>query len=197
MKLLFATKNLNKANEIQDLLPKEIQIITLKDIGLEEDIPETSKTIRGNALQKVNFIKNHLKINCFAEDSGLEIESLNGKPGVDSAIYAGKHRNDNDNINLVLKNLKSKSNRNGQFKTIIALKINENIFEFEGIVNGTILSSRRGQNGFGYDSIFEPENCGKTFAEMNIQEKNYFSHRAKATNKMIAFLEKTINLSHN
>ncbi len=197
MKLLFATKNLNKANEIQDLLPKEIQIITLKDIGLEEDIPETSKTIRGNALQKVNFIKNHLKINCFAEDSGLEIESLNGKPGVDSAIYAGKHRNDNDNINLVLKNLKSKSNRNGQFITIIALKINENIFEFEGIVNGTILSSRRGQNGFGYDSIFEPENCGKTFAEMNIQEKNYFSHRAKATNKMIAFLEKTINLSHN
>ena len=197
MKLLFATKNLNKANEIQDLLPKEIQIITLKDIGLEEDIPETSKTIRGNALQKVNFIKNHLKINCFAEDSGLEIESLNGKPGVDSAIYAGKHRNDNDNINLVLKNLKSKSNRNGQFKTIIALKINENIFEFEGIVNGTILSSRRGQNGFGYDSIFEPENCGKTFAEMNIQEKNYFSHRAKATNKMISFLEKTINLSHN
>ena len=131
------------------------------------------------------------------KENGLEIETLNGKPGVDSAIYAGKHRNDNDNINLVLKNLKSKSNRNGQFKTIIALKINENIFEFEGIVNGTILSSRRGQNGFGYDSIFEPENCGKTFAEMNIQEKNYFSHRAKATNKMIAFLEKTINLSHN
>ena len=196
MKLLFATKNLNKANEIQNILPKEIEIITLKDIGLEEDIPETSKTIRGNALQKVNFIKDYFKINCFAEDSGLEIESLNGEPGVDSAIYAGTHRNDNDNIDLVLKKLKSKSNRNGKFKTIIALKINETIFEFEGTVNGTILLNRRGKNGFGYDSIFEPENCGKTFAEMNIHEKNYYSHRAKATNKMIAFLEKTINISH-
>ena len=196
MKLLFATKNLNKANEIQDILPKEIQIITLKDIGLEEDIPETSKTIRGNALQKVNFIKNHCEINCFAEDSGLEIESLNGEPGVDSAIYAGKQRDDNDNINLVLKKLKSKSNRKGQFKTIIVLKINQNIFEFEGTVNGRILLNRRGENGFGYDSIFEPENSGKTFAEMNIHEKNYYSHRAKAANKMIAFLEKTINLSN-
>tara|TARA_Y100000589_G_scaffold50223_1_gene41813 strand:+ start:32428 stop:33021 length:594 start_codon:yes stop_codon:yes gene_type:complete len=196
VKLLFATKNLNKANEIKDILPKQIQIITLKDIGLEEDIPETSKTIRGNALQKVNFIKNHFKINCFAEDSGLEIDSLNGEPGVDSAIYAGKHRDDNDNINLVLKKLKSKANRKAQFKTIIALKINENIFEFEGVVNGTILLNRRGKNGFGYDSIFEPENCCKTFAEMNIHEKNYYSHRSKAANKMITFLEKTINLSN-
>jgi XTP/dITP diphosphohydrolase len=192
MKLLFATGNTNKANEIQRVLPKEIEIITLKDIELKDDIPETSDTIRGNALQKANYIKMHFNIDCFADDTGLEIMSLNGDPGVYSARYAGDKRNDQDNMNLVLERLKTHTNRSARFKTVIVLELNGTTHEFEGIVNGTILSEKRGKNGFGYDPIFEPENCGKSFAEMSIDEKNKYSHRARATVKMIRFLIKQI-----
>jgi XTP/dITP diphosphohydrolase len=192
MKLLFATGNLNKATEIQRVLPKEIEIITLKDIALKEDIPETSDTIRGNALQKANYIKLNFNIDCFADDTGLEIIALNGAPGVYSARYAGNQRSDVDNMDLVLEKLKSHTDRSARFKTVIALELNGTIHEFEGIVNGTILSEKRGKNGFGYDPIFEPENCGKSFAEMNVDEKNKYSHRARATAKMIHFLTKNL-----
>jgi XTP/dITP diphosphohydrolase len=189
MKILFATANQNKANEIQRVLPSEIEIITLKDIDLTEDIPETSDTIRGNAIQKANYIKTHFNINCFADDTGLEIEALGGEPGVYSARYAGEQRNDEDNMALVLEKLQDHEDRSARFKTVIALELNGVSHEFEGIVNGTILKEKRGTNGFGYDPIFEPEQCGKTFAEMTMDEKNQYSHRARATAKMVAFLK--------
>jgi XTP/dITP diphosphohydrolase len=189
MKILFATANQNKANEIQRVLPPEIEIITLKDIDLTEDIPETSDTIRGNAIQKANYIKTHFNINCFADDTGLEIEALGGEPGVYSARYAGEQRNDEDNMALVLEKLQDHEDRSARFKTVIALELNGVLHEFEGIVNGTILKEKRGTNGFGYDPIFEPEQCGKTFAEMTMDEKNQYSHRARATAKMVAFLK--------
>lgn len=189
MKILFATANQNKANEIQRVLPSEIEIITLKDIDLTEDIPETSDTIRGNAIQKANYIKTHFNINCFADDTGLEIEALGGEPGVYSARYAGEQRNDEDNMSLVLEKLQDHEDRSARFKTVIALELNGVLHEFEGIVNGTILKEKRGTNGFGYDPIFEPEQCGKTFAEMTMDEKNQYSHRARATAKMVAFLK--------
>ncbi len=189
MKILFATANQNKANEIQRVLPSEIEIITLKDIDLTEDIPETSDTIRGNAIQKANYIKTHFNINCFADDTGLEIEALGGEPGVYSARYAGEQRNDEDNMALVLEKLQDHEDRSARFKTVIALELNGVLHEFEGIVNGTILKEKRGTNGFGYDPIFEPEQCGKTFAEMTMDEKNQYSHRARATAKMVAFLK--------
>lgn len=189
MKILFATANQNKANEIQRVLPSEIEIITLKDIDLTEDIPETSDTIRGNAIQKANYIKTHFNINCFADDTGLEIEALGGEPGVYSARYAGEQRDDEDNMALVLEKLQDHEDRSARFKTVIALELKGVLHEFEGIVNGTILKEKRGTNGFGYDPIFEPEQCGKTFAEMTMDEKNQYSHRARATAKMVAFLK--------
>ncbi|MCH2231485.1 MAG: non-canonical purine NTP diphosphatase [Crocinitomicaceae bacterium] len=189
MKILFATSNQNKANEIQKVLPDEIKIITLKDINLKEDIPETSPTIRGNALQKANYIKEHFNLNCFADDTGLEINALNGAPGVFSARYAGPQRSDEDNMNLVLEKLSTLEDRSARFKTVIVLQLDGETFEFEGIVEGKILEEKRGEYGFGYDPIFEPENCGKTFAEMEMYEKNDYSHRARATKKMISFLK--------
>lgn len=189
MKILFATANQNKANEIQRVLPTEIEIITLKDIDLTEDIPETSDTIRGNALQKANYIKTHFNMDCFADDTGLEINALNGEPGVYSARYAGSQRSDEDNMALVLEKLQSHADRSARFKTVIALDLDGTLYEFEGIVNGVIRKEKSGENGFGYDPIFEPENCGKTFAEMTMDEKNNYSHRARATAKMIAFLK--------
>ncbi len=192
MKILFATGNINKANEIQKVLPAEIEIITLKDIDLKEDIPETSPTIRGNALQKANYIKEHFNLNCFADDTGLEVNALNGEPGVFSARYAGPQRSDEDNMNLVLEKLSTLENRSARFKTVIALQLDGETFEFEGIVEGTILEEKRGEHGFGYDPIFEPENCGRTFAEMEMHEKNEYSHRARATKKMISFLKERI-----
>ena len=192
MKILFATTNINKSNEVQHLLPKEIEIITLKDIDLKEDIPETSDTIRGNALQKVNYIKAHFNIDCFADDTGLEVTVLKGEPGIYSARYAGSQRSDEDNMTLLLEKLESHTDRSARFKTVIALELNGTTHEFEGIVNGTILREKRGENGFGYDPIFEPENCGNTFAEMSLYKKNKYSHRARATAKMVAFLTKRL-----
>jgi XTP/dITP diphosphohydrolase len=188
MKLVFATSNQNKAAEIAKLLPVHFEILTLKDIGQIEDVPETSSTIQGNAIQKATFIFEKYNIFCFADDTGLEINALNGEPGVFSARYAGEQRNDQDNINLVLEKLKDTTDRSAQFRTVIALNINDIQLVFEGIVKGTILKEGRGTNGFGYDPIFEPENCGKSFAEMTMDEKNTFSHRARAFAKMIEYL---------
>ena len=189
MKILFATSNTNKAKEISEMLPESFELITLKDINLNEEIPETSNTIEGNARQKANYIKDNFKIDCFADDTGLEVAALNNEPGVKSARYAGDHRSDQDNMNLLLNRLENKG-RNARFKTVIALYINQTYHEFEGIVEGQITLKKTGGNGFGYDPIFEPENCGKTFAEMDINEKNKYSHRARAFSKMLSFLNR-------
>ncbi len=189
MKLIFATHNSNKAFEIQKLLPEHFQIVTLNDIDFQEEIPENEPTIEANSAFKAQFIFNKFNLNCFADDTGLEIEALNGKPGVYSARYAGEERNSDANINLVLEELKGVENRNARFKTVITLIIHGEQYQFEGIVDGTIIKEKRGSNGFGYDPIFIPEDESKTFAEMNLNEKNKFSHRARAFEKMIAFLK--------
>ena len=189
MKLIFATHNSNKAFEIQKLLPEHFQILTLNDIDFQKDIPENEPTIEANSAFKVQFIFNKFNLNCFADDTGLEIESLNGKPGVHSARYAGEERNSDANMNRVLEELNGVENRNARFKTVITLIIYGEQHQFEGIVDGTIIEEKRGSNGFGYDPIFIPEDESKTFAEMNLNEKNKFSHRARAFEKMIAFLK--------
>lgn len=188
MKILFATSNQNKANEIRSMLPSNIELLTLADIEITEDIPETSDTIEGNAKQKADYITSNYQLNCFADDTGLEIETLNGEPGVRSARYAGEERSDDANMQLVLEKLSVQNNRSARFKTVIALNLNGNQHLFEGIVEGKIRFNKSGTHGFGYDPIFEPENCGRTFAEMTTEEKNQFSHRARAIKKMIDFL---------
>jgi XTP/dITP diphosphohydrolase len=188
MKLVFATHNHNKAKEIQALVPEGITIVTLDDLQCNEDIPETAPTLEGNAIQKAEYIVNQFNLNVFADDTGLEIEALNGEPGVISARYAGEQRDSNQNMDLVLEKLNGIENRNAQFRTAIALYWEGEMHLFEGIVKGTMRTEKSGEEGFGYDPIFEPENCGKTFAEMSLDEKNKMSHRARALEKMIAFL---------
>jgi XTP/dITP diphosphohydrolase len=188
VKLIFATHNSNKAFEIQNLLPSHFHLLTLDDINFPEEIPENEPTIEGNSVFKAQFIFNEFEMNCFADDTGLEIEALNGKPGVHSARYAGEDRNPDNNMNRVLDELKGISNRNARFKTVITLIIEGEQYIFEGIVNGRIIDEKHGNNGFGYDPIFIPENETRTFAEMDLAEKNQFSHRARALEKMIEFL---------
>lgn len=188
MKLVFATHNHNKAKEIQSLVPEGITIVTLDDLHCNEDIPETAPTLEGNAIQKAEYIVKRFNLNVFADDTGFEIEALNGEPGVISARYAGEQRDSNQNMDLVLEKLNGIDNRNAQFRTAIALHWEGEMHLFEGIVKGKIRTAKSGDEGFGYDPIFEPENCGKTFAEMNLNEKNKMSHRARALEKMIAFL---------
>lgn len=188
MKLVFATHNHNKAKEIQSLVPEGTTIVTLDDLQCYEDIPETSPTLEGNAIQKAEYIVKRFNLNVFADDTGLEIEALNGEPGVISARYAGEQRDAKQNMDLVLEKLNGIENRNAQFRTVIALYWDGEMHLFEGIVTGKIRTTKTGEEGFGYDPIFEPENCGKTFAEMNLVEKNKMSHRARALEKMIAFL---------
>ena len=189
MKLIFATHNRNKAFEIQKLLTEEFDILTLDDINFHDEIPENEQTIEGNSAFKAKFIFNEFELNCFADDTGLEIEALNGRPGVHSARYAGEEKNPDANMNLVLNELAGLDNRNARFKTVITLIIEGEQHIFEGIVNGRIIHEKRGEKGFGYDPIFIPENEIRTFAEMDLEEKNKFSHRARALEKMIAFLK--------
>jgi XTP/dITP diphosphohydrolase len=188
MKLVFATQNENKAQEIQSLLPEYFKILTLKDIKCFDDIEETAHTLEGNSLLKASFISETYNLNCFADDTGLEIESLDFRPGVHSARYAGPDKSAAANIDKVLSELEGKTKRNAQFRTIITLILNSSTFTFEGIVHGEIISEKRGENGFGYDPIFIPEGALKTFAEMTLTEKNQYSHRARAFQKMIVFL---------
>lgn len=190
MQLVFASNNQNKIKEIQQLLPSTIQILSLKDIGCEVDIPETADTIEGNAILKANYITENYGYNCFADDSGLAIEALNGEPGVYSARYAGAQRNDNDNMDLVLENLKDKTNRKANFKTVIALNINGQQHLFTGIINGKIIEEKKGTNGFGYDPIFVADDFTKTFAELSMEEKATISHRGKAVKQLVKFLHK-------
>ena len=188
IKLVFATNNLNKLEEVQALVPNHIQLLGLKDIGCLEDIPETQNTIEGNAIQKAVYIKTHYGYDCFADDTGLEVEALNGEPGVYSARYAGEQRNANDNTAKLLYKLEHKSNRDARFKTVIALKLGDKEYTFTGICNGKITTDKQGEKGFGYDPVFKPEGQKMTFAEMDLELKNSIGHRGKAVSKLVTFL---------
>ena len=190
MKLVFASNNKNKIKEIQQMLPESITILSLEDIGCTEDIHETSDTIEGNAILKANYVTEKYGYNCFADDTGLEVEALNGEPGVYSARYAGEQKDANENMNKLLSNLENKTNRNAQFKTVIALNINKNQYLFTGIVKGNIIKEKIGNQGFGYDPIFVAENDTRTFAQLSIEEKAIISHRGIAVKQLIDFLSK-------
>lgn len=188
MKLVFATNNPNKLKEVQSLVSDSIEIISLSDIGCTEDIPETSATIEDNAKQKVDYIKQNYGYDCFADDTGLEVEALNYAPGVYSARYAGKEKDANANMDKLLSELNGKENRNAQFKTVIALILNGKLKTFTGICSGTITENKKGQGGFGYDPIFIPNEYDQTFAELSLSEKNKIGHRGKAILQLIKYL---------
>ena len=189
MKLVFATANQNKANEIQSLIPPSIEVLTLNDIHCSEEIPETQANIEGNASQKAFYVYNKYQHNCFADDTGLEVDALDGRPGVFSARYAGESKSAEDNMSKILLEMKGISNRKALFKTIISLVINGEEKQFEGVVSGVILSQRQGEKGFGYDPIFLPDGFTMSFAEMDSSQKNKISHRAIAVNKLVEYLK--------
>lgn len=188
MELVFASNNKNKIAEIQKMLPSSISLLSLKDIGCTEDIPETADTIEGNAILKANYVTEKYGYNCFADDTGLEVDALNGAPGVYSARYAGEQKDANDNMDKLITELSNIENKTAQFKTVIALNLNGQQNLFTGIIKGTIILEKRGKKGFGYDPIFVPENHDCTFAEMEMEEKAVLSHRGIATRKLIDFL---------
>lgn len=187
MQIIFATNNKNKLQEAQAML-SNIKLLTLSSINCVEDIPETAPTIKGNAIQKADYVTLNYNVNCFADDTGLEIEALNGEPGVFSARYAGNDNNAEENMALVLEKLKAIPNKKARFVTVIALNLNGKQHTFEGICNGAIVTTQRGEKGFGYDPIFVPEGFTKTFAEMTSEEKASVSHRGKAVKLLINFL---------
>lgn len=191
MKLVFASNNKNKIKEIQQLLPNAIELLSLEAIGCHEEIPETADTIEGNAILKANYVTQKYGYDCFADDTGLEVEALNGAPGVYSARYAGMQRNAEDNMNLLLENLKNQDNRTAQFKTVIALNINGKQQLFTGIAKGKITLEKSGNQGFGYDPVFQPEGYQETFADLDLEIKNQISHRGKATQLLISYLTET------
>jgi XTP/dITP diphosphohydrolase len=188
--ILFASHNTYKAKEIASLLPDHLKLITLSDLNYYEEIPETGTTLKENSLIKAKFTYDKFNCNCFADDSGLEVEALNNEPGVYSARYAGLQKNDGANMDKLLNSLKDVNNRIARFKTVIAFIYGGKEYFFEGIINGKITNTKTGTNGFGYDPIFMPEGFNKTFAEMSSDEKNSISHRAIAVKKMIDFLKK-------
>jgi len=190
MKLVFASNNKNKIQEIQALVPNTFQIVSLEDIGCFEDIPETADTIEGNAILKANYVTEKYGYDCFADDTGLEVDALNGAPGVYSARYAGEQKDANDNMDKLLSELKDKSNRKANFKTVIALNLNGKQNLFTGIINGKIIEEKIGTNGFGYDPIFVADGFDKTFAELTMEEKSTISHRGIAVKELILFLQK-------
>lgn len=191
MKLVFATGNPNKIKEVVEILGRDtpFEVIPMSAIGLVEDIPETSATIEGNAIQKARFLHDRFGVDCFAEDTGLEIDSLDGEPGVLSARYAGDAKNADANMKLVLKKLDSKENRKARFRTVIALIINKMEYTFEGIVEGRIDTKASGTGGFGYDPIFIPNGFDQSFGVLDDSVKNQISHRSRALSKMTSFLK--------
>lgn len=189
MELIIASQNQNKLVEFKKILGDKINLFSLSDIGLNQEIPENEKTIKKNAMFKAKFVNIQTGKNVFADDTGLEIDSLNGEPGVYSARYSGVERNPDKNIELVLTKLKNKTNRNSRFKTIISLIIDGKSVNFEGVVEGKITEEKRGSNGFGYDPIFQPNGYSSTFGEMSLKEKNKISHRSIAINKMVQYLK--------
>lgn len=188
MKLVFATNNPNKLQEVSNMISNQIKIISLKDISFNEEIIESENTIKGNAILKANFIKNNYGYDCFADDTGLEVDFLDGKPGVYSKRFAGKNATDELNIQKLIECMEESTNRTARFKTVIALNINNKLTTFTGICEGEILTKKRGSNGFGYDPVFLPKGYNKTFGEMNMADKNKIGHRSKAVNKLITYL---------
>lgn len=201
MKIVFATNNQHKLDEIRSILGKDIEVVSLADIGCHEDIPETGNTLEENALMKAQYVYDHYHVNCFADDTGLEVEALNGAPGVYSARYAGGVGHDSQaNMDKLLNELKDENNRRARFRTVIALIEKKDvcpcgctsikqIHRFEGIVNGQITRQKSGAEGFGYDPIFQPDGYDKTFAELGTEVKNHISHRARATQKLAEYLK--------
>ncbi|MFC2104668.1 non-canonical purine NTP diphosphatase [Bacteroidota bacterium] len=190
MELVFATNNRHKLEEVQKLLGDKIRLLSLKDISFFDEIPEDYDTLRENAHQKAKYIYDRYKLNCFADDTGLEIDALKGAPGVMSARYAGIGCTFEDNINKVLKELKGEENRTACFRTVISLILDNKEYYFEGSVEGEILKEKSGEGGFGYDPVFKPLGFNKSFAEMDMDEKNKISHRGRATQKLVDFLLK-------
>ncbi len=190
MEIVFATHNLNKLEEVQQLMPSNIQLLSLDDINCTEEILETAKTLEGNAIIKANYITKTYGYNCFADDTGLEVTVLNGAPGVYSARYAGEPANAETNMLKLLTNLERKTNRSAQFKTVIALNLDGNQHLFEGVCAGEILHTKQGEKGFGYDPIFKPEGENISFAEMSMDAKGLISHRGRAVAQLAAFLNK-------
>jgi XTP/dITP diphosphohydrolase len=187
LKLVFATNNKNKLKEVQAMLTN-FKIVSLADINCFDDIPETADTLEGNAILKANYVTEKFGLNCFADDTGLEVEALNNEPGVYSSRYAGEENNSEKNMQKLLSELGDNQNRNAQFKTAIALNINKKQYIFEGICKGQILKEKKGTAGFGYDPIFMPNGYNKSFAEMDLKEKGAISHRGKAVQELVHFL---------
>jgi XTP/dITP diphosphohydrolase len=187
--LCFATNNLNKIAEISQILGDQFKIQSLNDIGCTLELPENQDTLEGNSLEKARYVFDNYRTSCFADDTGLEVEALDGDPGVLSARYAGLQKDSNDNIDLLLKSLLNEKNRDARFRTIITLITPEGVNQFEGKIEGQILTSRRGDQGFGYDPIFQPTGYSKSFAELSMKEKNKISHRALAFGKLVNYLK--------
>lgn len=193
MKIVFATNNQHKLSEVRQILGESFEVVGLKDIGCTEDIPETAETLEGNALQKARYVKEHYSYDCFADDTGLEVDALEGAPGVHTARYAelfgeGDTHDSDANMNLLLKNLENITDRRARFRTVIAFIYKGQEHLFEGIVEGNILKERHGHEGFGYDPIFQPKGYDRCFALMSAEEKNAISHRGRATKKLVKFL---------
>lgn len=188
MKLIFATNNSNKVNEIRSALNDSLHIISLKEAGIDKDIPEPHDTLEANASEKSNVIYEMTGENCFSEDTGLEVAALNGAPGVISARYAGENAGYDDNVKKLLKEMRDEENRKARFRTVISLICNGEETKFEGICEGRITEIAKGDNGFGYDPVFIPDGSDKTFAEMTMEEKKEFSHRNKAVQKLVLYL---------
>ncbi len=189
MELVFVSGNNNKVKEISNKLPDFFSLKGLKDLNVFDEIPETSDTFKGNAQQKADYIFEKFGLNCFADDSGLEVDALNGAPGVYSARYAGNQKDDNANNLLLISKLKNETNRSARFKTVICLILEGKHYFFEGTIEGQIILEARGGDGFGYDPLFVPNGSNKTFAELTLEVKNQISHRAKAVEKMVSFLK--------
>jgi XTP/dITP diphosphohydrolase len=189
MEICFATNNHHKLEEVMVVLGKDFRLLTLAQIGCNTELPETQATIAGNATQKAKYVWDHFHFPCFADDSGLEVDALDGRPGVNSAHYAGAHRNSDDNMNMILAELEGIKRRGAQFRSVISLFLPEGEWSFEGIVRGSILTQRKGHGGFGYDPVFLPDGSDRTLAEMNMAEKNAISHRGIAVRKLAAFLK--------
>ena len=189
MELCFATNNQHKLDEVSQLLGDSFKVVSLEAIGCTEELPEEQDTLEGNSLQKAKYVSDKFNISCFADDTGLEVEVLGGAPGVYSARYAGEQRSSEDNMNLLLEKLVNQTNRKARFRTVITLILDNQTYQFEGIANGEILESKRGEKGFGYDPLFLPEGMNKSMAELTSTEKNAISHRGEAVRKLVAFLK--------
>ncbi|MBL4662130.1 MAG: non-canonical purine NTP diphosphatase [Flavobacteriaceae bacterium] len=190
MKLVFATHNSNKLKEVKALMPSHIELLSLTDINCHDEIPETASTIEGNAKLKADYVRKNYGLNCFADDTGLEVTALNGEPGVYSARYAGSENNAEANMAKLLENLEDKEDRSAHFKTVIALSLDTSEVFFTGICEGEIIEQARGEKGFGYDPIFQPNGYDETFAEISSEEKGKISHRGKAIRALVAYLNK-------